>query len=607
MYEFEIFNGTQAGSNKGYYALNKDTGELFYAKVGDSLSSQTKTEVLASKIYNLAGIDAPELTTFRAFDGTQGLLSKYIPELEVVSEADRAVNEGFAMDAFLANWDAVCSDNTLKTPDGKVVRIDVGGTFDYRAQGAKKPFTSVVDEITTLADPSINPVSAEIFSTMTKEDLINSLKKVVDIDDNDLIELLQKEGMEQYQDVLLKRKQYLADFLQTAQDTSDEGLSTLEYLRKVKNETYKTTIDNAATTKELQEIQDSINSNVKDIETKKLLQEQLDSKKIAFESAASTTVKRQITSETTSDLLQKSCFVLDIDDNYYCNLPKGFEEVVESQYSPTVSEKIITSLKKPLTQNDVETITKLMNVCDGKYLDLFEENMLETVSFYRTLNSDPYGDSVGTFFYNFDKYTDNQWDAIMNTFKTKATGDQVSAIASYKSSSHEINNALSDKLIDSDYVINAKTQSKIDSITSYIDTQAISEPITVYRGEGYEVLGSVDIDGEKLSDLMKEAADSGDIDKINALIDKVESNNYTATQERFMSTSLYQGASFEDRPVIWELECPEGTKGACLEGLNVKAVFNNECEFLLQRDSKITITGISWDGSQWHLNGIINN
>ena len=223
--KFEVWKGTQKGSNKGSFVRNLDTGEVFYAKLG---GKQSENEILASKLYQLGGIDVPELTSFKLPNGETGLLSKYIPDLDKVYSSNPLVNKGFAMDAFLANWDAVCSGNTL-TKGNKAIRIDVGGALDFRARGGKKDFGPVVDEITTLINPHINPEAANIYSTMTREDLIASLQRVADINRVELSHTAPK-----FSETLIERQNFLKDVLKEVESTPQEDKSMFEYLSAVK-------------------------------------------------------------------------------------------------------------------------------------------------------------------------------------------------------------------------------------------------------------------------------------------------------------------------------------------------------------------------------------
>ena len=223
--KFEVWKGTQKGSNKGSFVRNLDTGEVFYAKLG---GKQSENEILASKLYQLGGIDVPELTSFKLPNGETGLLSKYIPNMQNVYRPNQLVNKGFAMDAFLANWDAVCSGNTLVN-GSKAIRIDVGGALDFRARGGKKDFGPVVDEITTLINPRINPEAANIYSTMTREDLIASLQRVADINPVELSHTAPK-----FSETLIERQNFLKDVLKEVESTSQEDKSMFEYLSAVK-------------------------------------------------------------------------------------------------------------------------------------------------------------------------------------------------------------------------------------------------------------------------------------------------------------------------------------------------------------------------------------
>lgn len=56
-------------------------------------------------------------------------------------------------DALVGNWDymgALRGDNVMVDPRGKVTRIDAGGTFNFRAQGANKNYGAVPMEMWTL-------------------------------------------------------------------------------------------------------------------------------------------------------------------------------------------------------------------------------------------------------------------------------------------------------------------------------------------------------------------------------------------------------------------------------------------------------------------------
>ena len=593
---FTIYLESQAGSNKGGYVVNNSTGELFYSKIGSA--SQSQTEVLASKLYKAAGIDVPELTLYKDASGNTGLLSKYIPELSPVMTPEKGLARGFGMDALLANWDAVCSNNAV-TDGSTIYRIDVGGTFDFRAQGGKKAYTSIVDEVTTLIDPKYNQVSSNLFSSMTREDLIDSLQRVADLSDDDIIKILQEQGMTKYQDVLLKRKQFMVDLLNEVKKMPEDNSDMLTLLTKAKNKTYETTISRATSIKDLADIQTSINK-VTDIDQKKFLQELLDAKKAEINSKTFVpSVNGEVDEQTFESLLKKNGMEVGSNGEFHLTLSQDYKDGIVNKYGPSTGSKIIKKIESPLTSTDLDQMRKLMNVVDGKYAQYFADDMTEFLAFYQVIKS-------GNVFTHFDEFSPAQWDAIMNTTKYKVPVSTMEALSAYKGSSSKINGALSAMKNNPSYDPDSYTKQQIEAITQYIDTQSISEDIKVYRGEGYEVLDSVELNGKKLSTLMHDAAYFSDQQEIDNLILMIEQGNYVAHQERFMSTSLLKDSAFSDS-IVWELDVPAGSKGVFLEGCNISGSLSNECEYLLQRDCRILIKHADFKDGKWHLKGSIVN
>ena len=184
----------------------------------------------------MAGINVPEMSLCTMPDGQVGLLSKFIPDIKPYHGANSKYNEAFGMDVLLANWDAVCSDNTV-TDGTNVYRLDLGSTFDFRAQGQQKGFTGTVNEVWTLLDSNVNMTSAVYFSRMTPETMIDSIKKVTNLDNAEITKLLKDSGMEQYTDVLLQRKSFLEEFVKIAENTpkaSNERMSN--YAKRISSE-----------------------------------------------------------------------------------------------------------------------------------------------------------------------------------------------------------------------------------------------------------------------------------------------------------------------------------------------------------------------------------
>lgn len=211
--------GPQAGSNPGG-KFRDASGQEYYCKFpGDA--DTAKSEVLAAKLYALAGLagqDAQLVTR----DGKVGIASKWTTVKKAGSAAALAkvdgVREGFAVDAWLGNWDVVgmALDNLQVGPDGKAHRVDAGGSLEYRAQGDKKPFGKKVDEIDTLRDKEKNPHAAAVFGKMTKADITASVSKVLAISDVAIRAMVNEHGpgdaaaKKKLADTLIARKADLA-------------------------------------------------------------------------------------------------------------------------------------------------------------------------------------------------------------------------------------------------------------------------------------------------------------------------------------------------------------------------------------------------------------
>ncbi len=620
--KFITYEGTKGGSNYGYYVKNAATGELYYAKfAGAKAVGQSEAEVLSSKLYKLAGIDVPELTLVKTPDGKSAVLSKFIPDLKGVSSSTPLVHEGFGMDVLLANWDVAGAgfDNTV-TDGSKIFRIDVGGTLDFRAQGDKKHFGAVVDELSSLLDTKINKQSAQIFSSMSVDDMIASIKKVTSISDDEIIKILKEEGMESYKDAILQRKAYLQGFVDIAEKTpKSSSVSLLDYTLSIKTQVTSDTISKAKTQIDIASIQKSID-NIQDPKVKQFLQKQLDDKSLAIKNAAKGF--KTASQEDLIALLKKNGIKKGSNGKYNINLTSEFEQKVYARYGSSNGDQILYKLKQPLTDADLASVRKFMNVGNGKYVSYWENNPIDMLAYFRVLSAN--SSSSKSLFANFDKITDAQWAAIMNTVQHKSPSDVIDALSTYKGAGYaSLNGALTDQKNaiknKQSYTISPSIQSKIDKISAYIDTQAIPETMHVYRGEGTEVLASCKLNNGKT--LEQAIQDIGNVSNpqqkqklINELIEDVLDNNYEAIQERFMSTSLVGIPSgFEDK-IRWDLELPAGTKGVFLEGANIYGTLNTEVEYLVQKGSKITITGIEYvpssgaHSSYWKLKGsLVNN
>lgn len=181
-----VQTGGQGGSNPGG-KFKDPSGQEWYCKFPDD-ADMAKSEVLAAKLYALAGLSGQDCKLITK-DGKVGIASKWVNIKKASSHSALAkvpgALDGFAVDAWLGNWDVVgqALDNLQIGPDGKAHRVDAGGSLEYRAQGEKKPFGTNVEEIDTLRDAAKNSHAAAVFGKLKEADITASVAKVAAISD----------------------------------------------------------------------------------------------------------------------------------------------------------------------------------------------------------------------------------------------------------------------------------------------------------------------------------------------------------------------------------------------------------------------------------------
>jgi len=217
--------GRQAGTNPGGVFRDND-GRAWYVKLPKS-ANIARNEVLAAKLYQAAGVAVPEVKLV-TMHNQLGIASGMIAGLQKLSDDVRDVNgvlDGFAVDAWLANWDVVglLHDNLLTDPHGQAVRVDVGGALLYRAQGEPKgaAFGTTVGELDTLTDGT-NPQAAEVFGNITHAELAAGIAKVRSVPDATVQMLCREHGSgnpaqkQRLAKLLIARKAYLVGLLNSA-------------------------------------------------------------------------------------------------------------------------------------------------------------------------------------------------------------------------------------------------------------------------------------------------------------------------------------------------------------------------------------------------------
>jgi len=209
--------GPQRGSNPGGLFQDKATGEKWYVKYPQS-DAHARNEALAAHFYKLANVKVPEVKLIRGPNGKLGVASKIIDGLEenaqlLMSGKAKGVMEGFAADAWLANWDVMglTYDNMLIKGGKYAYRVDTGGALLFRAQGARKgaAFGNVVEEWTTFRTVQ-SYTTTPVFSRITEKQLLTSANRVLKISDDSIRKLVKLYGLDDsLADTLIARKRFI--------------------------------------------------------------------------------------------------------------------------------------------------------------------------------------------------------------------------------------------------------------------------------------------------------------------------------------------------------------------------------------------------------------
>ena len=191
-------SGALGGSGSGG-VYQDQYGKKSYIKSGKI--GHTQNEWIAGELYRKAGIHFPN-TEIITHEDKLSLKSDWLEDLEPMTVEDmrknKDVREGFVVDAWLGNWDAVGTgaNNMMKGKNGKVYRIESGGALLFRAMGKPKQLDDHVSELDTIRDPSISPEGSAVFKNMKPEELKAGALKIMAFTDEDIDNIVSQSGFE---------------------------------------------------------------------------------------------------------------------------------------------------------------------------------------------------------------------------------------------------------------------------------------------------------------------------------------------------------------------------------------------------------------------------
>ncbi len=215
--------GEQKGSNPGGLYEAPDGSRHYVKFYADD--AQARTEYAANAIYRMLGVEMPELS-LRSWNGKLALTSRWQNDLKRISAAEMAAHPEemariFHASVLTKNWDVVGLefDNVMLAKNGRLVMIDAGGSFKYRARGGVKAYEAIPEEVKTLRDARLNPQSASVFNAIfdknvwLERDGAEGLLKLKKADVKKAFEQagFAKEEVSDLTETLWKRRQALID------------------------------------------------------------------------------------------------------------------------------------------------------------------------------------------------------------------------------------------------------------------------------------------------------------------------------------------------------------------------------------------------------------
>ncbi len=191
--------GSPRGSNPGGEARRQD-GSRWYLKFPRN-SDHARNEMLAAQLYRLAGAEVPEIRLLETHTGGLGLASKMLDGLSkspagLLDETVKGVGEHFAADAWLANWDVVgATHDNLLLQGNRAIRIDVGGSLLFRAQGAPKgaAWNDEASEWFSMRTMA-GSTTSQVFSGATGEQLVEGARRVASITPEQIQDAVRRAG-----------------------------------------------------------------------------------------------------------------------------------------------------------------------------------------------------------------------------------------------------------------------------------------------------------------------------------------------------------------------------------------------------------------------------
>lgn len=191
------FKGMKRGSgplgSQGGRWYTDDKGQRYLVKPAKS-ESHAQNEMAAHLFYKQMGLPTDETGIYeqgglwyiakKAVQDKDGKLGKPIGDGNMTPELQEQAREGFAADALASSWDVfgLVGDNVITDDDGKIHRIDVGGSMQYRAMGGDKNTFNPGEPWTEPFSMRSSDQGREFYGDMSDDEAYDRLKDLESFD-----------------------------------------------------------------------------------------------------------------------------------------------------------------------------------------------------------------------------------------------------------------------------------------------------------------------------------------------------------------------------------------------------------------------------------------
>lgn len=158
---YEVERVLESGSTRPEVVRFRDSGARKVIKRGKD-EGHLQSEFLSNQLYKAAGIPVLDAELIRV-DGVLAQMTDFVEDVQEPDKTDLVTSPDFlrhvGSDMVFANWDMFKTDNWMEI-GGRMVRADVGGALDYRAQGERKEeadWSPEVSEIESMPSKKDSP------------------------------------------------------------------------------------------------------------------------------------------------------------------------------------------------------------------------------------------------------------------------------------------------------------------------------------------------------------------------------------------------------------------------------------------------------------------